>query len=708
MPRPFVADEFSYLLGAETFAAGHLTNPIHPMWEHFETLRELVRPTYMTMYPPGQSLFLALGLKLFGHPWFGVLISFGLFAGCLCWMLQNWLPPIYALLASAVLLARISLFGYWMNSYWGGAVAAAGGCLVLARLPSLARRAKVKDVIIASIGLVVLANTRPFEGLVIAVGGVAALLWWRRRLHRPFGELLTLRCLLPLLLICGAVGTLDCYYNYRVTGHASLMPYAVYFRDYRIAPPWLVLSERPMPVYRHANLENTWEDDLEKFRRIKSHPAQNLADLRVTASFFVSALCLFPMLIGLLLSRSYRLWTAAFLCACLCGTLLITMSKTPHYVAGGAGALGVIVAYGLRWLRAAAEDYGPLLVLTLVALLCLEGRAPDKGESWQVRSRDTVSPRTIAMKAVGSGKHLIFVRYSLDHIDKSSEVIFNHANIDDSEIVWAHDMGRSENKELLNYYHGTRKAWLFQPDATPQELVPYESADQYIPATGRTYATGFPATENPISEKASWVSSASAIRTTPGVAFGTQSGSPPPPYLDSAALLTGTWGSDQFVQITVHWNGAPGTNQDYDEVEIRLRGTLGKNWDRTYNINCRVGTPSRDSYIQMGRANGPPDDFTPPLAELHGSTAACQDGDVVTGTIVGSVITAYINGKKVIQGTDSVITSGAPGFGFFHQGTHSQNSDFGISSFIASDRLPRFDVQGQAASPARPKPDGLK
>ncbi|MBZ5614901.1 MAG: hypothetical protein LAO23_12900 [Acidobacteriia bacterium] len=189
------------------------------------------------------------------------------------------------------------------------------------------------------------------------------------------------------------------------------------------------------------------------------------------------------------------------------------------------------------------------------------------------------------------------------------------------------------------------------------------------------------------------------------MAFGTQTGALPPPYTDSTALLTGTWGNDQFVQIVVWWDGAPGTNRDYDEVEIRLRGTLAKNWSRTYNINCRVGTPSADSYIQMGRANGPPDDFTPPIAELKGPSAACQNGDVITGTIVGSVITAYINGTRVIQGMDSVITSGAPGFGFFHQGTHAQNSDFGISSFTASDRFPRFGVPGQGESPVRSRPE---
>ncbi len=252
IPHPGVHDDYGYLLLADTFAHGRLTNPTNPMWVHFESFYILWKPTYTTMFYPAQGLIMALGQVLWGNPFWGVWLSGGLMCGAICWMLQGWLPAEWALLGGFLAVMRLGTFNYWVNSYWGGAVAAIGGALVLGALPRLMREERPRDALLLGAGFAVIANSRPYEGLFFGIPVAVVLLgWFFKKKGRQFSRALK-RVAAPLLLVLAmAVGAMG-YYFWRTTGNPLEPPYLVYVHDYEPVPyfPWQKMG--PVPDYHFA------------------------------------------------------------------------------------------------------------------------------------------------------------------------------------------------------------------------------------------------------------------------------------------------------------------------------------------------------------------------------------------------------------------------------------------------------------------------
>jgi hypothetical protein len=53
--------------------------------------------------------------------------------------------------------------------------------------------------------------------------------------------------------------------------------------------------------------------------------------------------------------------------------------------------------------------------------------------------------------------------------------VYNEPDIDHAAIVWARDMGNTDNQELLNYFKD-RRVWRINGDSSPPRLEPYEAS----------------------------------------------------------------------------------------------------------------------------------------------------------------------------------------------------------------------------------------
>ena len=254
IPQPKVHDEFSYLLAGDTFAHGRLANPPHPLWIFFDAFHVIQHPTYASMYPPAQGMALAIG-KLLGQPWIGVLLSVAAMCMAFTWMLQGWVPLEWALLGGILVWARFGIFSYWMNSYWGGAVAATGAALVLGALPRIWDQVRLRDAIVFGLGTGILAISRPVEGSIFFFPLGVALLWWTLRLDDSARGGAVRRILLPIAAILVCAAAFIAYYNWRVTGSPVVFPHFIEQREITTAI-FLWQHDKPPITYGNPQFED--------------------------------------------------------------------------------------------------------------------------------------------------------------------------------------------------------------------------------------------------------------------------------------------------------------------------------------------------------------------------------------------------------------------------------------------------------------------
>jgi hypothetical protein len=350
-PDAFIADEYSLMLQAKTYLSGRMANPALPA--NFAQDWVILSPTHASQYPVLRSLPLLVGYAAGVGAWGGVVLSMAALAAAVYWMVSVWIHPRYAFVAALLVILRFGLFGFWVNSYYGPALTALGGVLLLGSFHLLRSRPTVPTGAVFGLGVFILMTTRPYEGLFFAAPICLWLVVHFVRSGAVVRKALAAPASVAAVLILGGFG-LTFADNQATTGDWRVSPYVVYSAQNANPPPLLPMRwERPMPSpvrYDWSQRRRDFDTHLYVRRETwKGIASAEIWRLRNYWNFYLGFSLLLPFLVGVWALRRERVVLLST--ASLGIGLSIGSWDLAHYASPAFGFIILAIMFGFQSLR---------------------------------------------------------------------------------------------------------------------------------------------------------------------------------------------------------------------------------------------------------------------------------------------------------------------------------------------------------------------
>lgn len=496
VPVPTVHDESANYLGAKTFALGRLTNPTHAFLnDSLAEIYVLPEPTRMMKYQPMMAGFMALGIVVFGHAYWGVVLLVSLAVAASYWAMRGWAEKTTSIFFSVFLLFMLRAPHYWINSYWGGAHALLGSFLLIGAYPRIIYNKEYGSLWVATLGTSVLLLSRSYEGALLTLSFfICAIVTIWHKFKKEEIIIFFKKASVPIIIVGGACLLFQLYYNKTITGNYLTLPYAQYQIERDTAPVFWFLSQHKERTSEHFAIKGT----------------QDWQAKPLNTNHWIQVLLYFPGTLVSILGKNYFIWSyitkitfiiivlyplalyfilkeRKYITLHICllvqaiGYMMITWLFISHYLTTFFSLLSVLIALYLRdlYINTHRKYYFKAIYIPIFIMFLISSPGETFSNIDYSLEQSNLRQSIIAELNKKPGKHLVMVDQHLEYKEGTGDYsfVYNEPDIDDSNIVWAWYLSPEQNRKLLDYYKD-RKVWYIET-YREKRLIPYAEHKEY-------------------------------------------------------------------------------------------------------------------------------------------------------------------------------------------------------------------------------------